>query len=298
MGIKGISKLIREYGKDISMSDLQNKRIAIDTSIYLYKFKYNTNGYDFIKRFISQICLFKTNNITPIYIFDGKPPVEKMVTLNKRKDIKEKNILNAENEIDVEIKKSIEKNIINITKEDTYNLKKLFDHCNISYVTPDTEGEKYCSYLNKIGEVDVVMSNDFDSLTFGCANLITCSGDFNYKEYSLNDILKGLSISIDDYIELCIACGTDYYPQGIPKIGPVKGLINVKKYGNIEEWKNIIIPDNININIIRNIFKEDPELIDLINVKTDSNYTELKNFLISLDLHINDNTIKKLINCY
>lgn len=299
MGIKGISKLIREFSKDITLAELANKKIAIDTSIYLYKFKYNSVGNEFIKKFVYQLISFKKFNIEPIYIFDGKPPIEKQITKDKRKSIKEKAIENAQNENDPEIKKTIEKNIINISPEDISNLKSLFHYTNTKWISCNTEGEKYCSFLNKIGEVDAVMSNDFDSLTFGCENLITSSGDNSLKLYNLTKILTELKISMTDYVDICIASGTDYCPTGIPRIGPVKGLNYVKKYGLIENWEHIILPENLNVDSIkniRNIFYQDPELITENTCQAYKDFWNLENFLFCLNIKVNQNTILELTN--
>ena len=52
---------------------------------------------------------------------------------------------------------------------------------------------------------------------------------------------------------MCIACGTDYYPQGVFKYGPVKSLKSVIDYGNIENW-GIELGEEFNIDNIRSIF--------------------------------------------
>lgn len=293
MGVKGISKLVKKYGIERNLSFFKNKKIAIDTSIYLYKYMYGTDGNEFIKRFINQIILFRKNNITPIYIFDGKPPEEKQVTLDKRRDIKEKSIKELDNiecEKDREIKK---KNVINITPLDIRNLQKIFELCKIRYVTPETEGEKYCSYLNKIDEVDLVLSNDFDSLTFGCKYLLT-NQNGKYIEYSLELILKELDISLEKYIEICIASGTDYYPKGIFRIGPNKALTLCKKYGKIENW-NVDISDDLKLENIRTIFTELPYKKEYQIIDEEINKEMLINYLNELNIDIDKNTINILI---
>ena len=58
------------------------KTVVIDTSIYLYR--YNSNN-ELFENFYSMLTLFKLNKITPLFIFDGKPPPEKYDKLNERK---------------------------------------------------------------------------------------------------------------------------------------------------------------------------------------------------------------------
>lgn len=276
MGVKGLSKFLMKYAKSIDFTYLEGKKIAIDTSIFLYKFKYNTEGNEFLKRFIYQIQNFKKHSIIPIYIFDGISPPEKKETQAKRKEQREKNL---------------EQNRIYITKDDINNLKKLLKYFNIEYLTPNTEGEKYCAYLNKTN-IDIygVMSNDFDSLAFGCKKLITFNSEL--KEYDLEEILTDLNITLDIFIDICIASGTDYYQQGIPRMGPATSLKKIKKEPEICNWKGI--PEDLNVNRIREIFKCEPDC----SVVTEQDITEeetLISFIKQLNIKVSNNTLKSCI---
>lgn len=296
MGVKNISKILKNYSKPIDLKDISDKRIAIDTSIYLYKFKYNTKNNDFIKKFIYQLYSFKKYNITPIYVFDTVPEEHKKPTLEKRKQIKNDCKLKIENETDIEQKEKLEKKFIQITKQDIIHLKTLFKLCNIEYLNSLTEAEKQCACLNKNGKVDYVLSNDYDCLSFGCKKLITLDSSKGYFEYDLEEILNDKNISLQDYIELCIACGTDYFPKGISNIGPVKALNNVKKYGAIEKWKNISIDSDMDLDSIRNIFTS--EAPDAVECSQDTQAIEtmenLNDFVSQIDVVINPRIIEQI----
>lgn len=275
MGVKGLSKFLAKYGKPITFADLECKKVAIDTSIFLYKFKYNTQGNDFLKRFIYQIQNFKKHSITPVYIFDGAPPPEKKETQAKRKEQREK---------------SAEQNRIYITKEDILNLKQLLSYLNVEHLNPDTEGEKYCSYLNKTDpEIYGVMSNDFDSLAFGCKKLITFNSDL--KEYDLEEILTDLDINLDTFIDICIASGTDYYQQGIPRMGPSTSLKKIKKEPELHLWKGV--PEDLNIDNIRDIFKRDP-IICSVEQLEDNSIDSLISFVKNLNIKVTPSTLKSI----
>ena len=60
--------------KHISFNDLRGKRIAVDISIYMYKF--SAEG-ALIDNMYQMIALFRLNGIIPFFVFDGKPPPEK-----------------------------------------------------------------------------------------------------------------------------------------------------------------------------------------------------------------------------
>ena len=260
MGIKGLSKLIKQYSKVITLEELQGKRVAVDTSIYLYKFKYNTTGNMFLNSFCKQLLLFKQYNIDPVYVFEGEAPKEKEVTTNNRKEIKKQQKENLENAATEEEKQQIKKSIIDITKEDINNLMELFRCTGVEFTIAPCEGECYCVYLNKVGDVDYVLSNDLDSLTFGCKDLVTYQNGM-YQHYNLDFILHQLEVSHELFIDMCIACGCDYYPQGIYRVGPMNALSLAKKNGKLEKWKKELPP---NLQDIRNLFTKELNKVEHI----------------------------------
>jgi flap endonuclease-1 len=81
MGVKELNPYLRENVsaaiEEVSLEQFSGKRAAIDASIYLYKFLYKNPR--FLEGFFQQIFRLKTNGITPIYIFDGAPPPEKLM---------------------------------------------------------------------------------------------------------------------------------------------------------------------------------------------------------------------------
>lgn len=262
MGVKGLSKFLIQFCKmETSLEFLKGKRVAIDASIFLYRFKYGTNDnhHVFLNRFVKQINNFKKYDITPIYVFDGIPPVEKGNTLKKRAEAKEKYVVIANGEICEEKTKNIMKNVINITKEDIQAVKDLLDKENVKFFHPErTEGEKFCAYLNKLNQVDAVISNDHDTIVFGCKQLVCVVNDSSYKIFNTDEILKGLGITCQQLVDICISSGTDYYPSGISMIGPKKGMKLCKERGPIESW-GVETPRDMDLDIIRKLFLEDPD---------------------------------------
>lgn len=103
MGIKYLNKFLlnncsKNSIKKVSFSFFSGKTIVIDTSIYIYKFV----GEDsLIENMYLLISIFKKYNITPLFVFDGKPPIEKKELLIYRKNKKQ----DAEDEYN-EIKKN------------------------------------------------------------------------------------------------------------------------------------------------------------------------------------------------
>ena len=278
MGIKDLKILIKkncpESIKQINLSELSNKKIAIDTSIYLYKFKYG--NCNLLLNFIRQIFKFQEHNIIPIYVFDGKPPTEKKSVIDSRKEIKRKKYERKEEiEKKLEEYKDIKKDtsekvsvyeentkilkdelkklnlsIISINKEDIDSLKELFDVLNINYINAETEAEIICARLCKNNLVDACLSDDTDVLPNGSNIFIT---GYNYKndyliKYDYYKILEELKLNEKEFIDLCILCGCDYTIK-INKIGPITAYKLILKYKTIENvLKNISSIEKYSIN--------------------------------------------------
>ena len=92
MGIRGLNTLIKkvcpECIENKHISDYSGKTFIIDASILMYKFRHlstmneSLQNISHIIGFINRIKYYKTYNITPIFVFDGKPPIEKKKYFN------------------------------------------------------------------------------------------------------------------------------------------------------------------------------------------------------------------------
>ena len=91
MGIKNLRVILNQKCKlAINTRKLESYRgmtLGIDLSIFLYKYLYNNDDHiEGLTRFILRLL---KNQITPLFIFDGKPPKEKDDVLLDRKEKKQ-----------------------------------------------------------------------------------------------------------------------------------------------------------------------------------------------------------------
>jgi flap endonuclease-1 len=255
MGIKSLTYLIKEKSPDsiqsVNLHTLKNKRVAIDTSIFLYKSLINCryNG-DYIRnkegKIISHVhgLYYKTIQylslgITPIYIFDGKPPREKNECISERnkkaQEYKEK--MNQTN--DKQEKLKLEKSTIRIKREYIDDLKQLFTLMGVSYLHPDGEAEAYAGELCRLGYVDAVVTEDMDTFVYGCPIVIRNCIDKSIKrkdiisKFDLSRILIDFQMNLDEFTDMCILCGCDYCPT-IPRVGQARAFQYIQKYKSIE----------------------------------------------------------------
>lgn len=227
MGIKYLNRVLRAQCGDAirkrHLWSLKNKKIVIDTYIYLYRFK---GEYALIENFYHMISLFKHYKITPIFVFDGKPPPEKQVELEVRKKTK----MEAEQRynklkerlndaVDIENKQELinemneeKKKFIRITKYDIEMVKELFDAYGVIYIVADGEADELCYKLVKKKMVYGCMSEDMDMFVYGCDKVFRYFSLINstFIEYNQKKILEELNLTQNEFREICVLAGTDY----------------------------------------------------------------------------------------
>ncbi len=91
MGIKDLCQFLRKIAPDlvveVPLSSLSGQRLAVDASVYLYKFICIDNQFkgQWVDMFINFIVWLRKNNIRPVFVFDGKPPKQKERTQKERR---------------------------------------------------------------------------------------------------------------------------------------------------------------------------------------------------------------------
>lgn len=94
MGLKSqfnkfLKDICPEVFEEIHISEYAYKRIAIDISLYMHKFK-AVCGDRWLTAFINLISCLRRNNVHCVFIFDGQAPVEKTSEREKRRKEREK----------------------------------------------------------------------------------------------------------------------------------------------------------------------------------------------------------------
>ena len=273
MGISGLNillkKLIPKHQETKKLTYYKGSVIGIDTSIYLYKYihagiKNDSPKNTYIVNFINKIILYLNNGILPVFCFDGVPPTEKEHVLKKRHDNKEKlkkRIEDATKAGDYNTVQKLKKQLLYVSREQKKQLYMLFDTINIPYIQAEGEAEELCAYLQKKDIINFTLTEDTDSLVFGCNRVLRSTNDKNtVKEYNLIDILYSLKITYSQFIDICILSGCDYCPS-IYKLGPINSYNLIKENGTIENSMDTIckkynVPEDFNYKRARQLFTE------------------------------------------
>ena len=330
MGIKSLTQIIKKNSPESITNDnlykLSGKKVAVDASLVIYQNLLNIGNKPLFKNsdgkitnhlsgLFYKIVQYLSLNIELIFIFDGKPPDIKSDTIYERKkkanEAKEK----MDNAVTKEEKDKYEKASLRLTKEMVNDVKKLLNLMGVSYIHPDGEGEAYASELCRIGYVDYVLTEDMDTLVYGCPKLIRNCLDRTVKRKDIisvinyEKVLEDFNLTQDQFIEFCIFCGCDYC-DSVPKIGNITALKLIKEHGNIET----IINNNTKYAFPENyleLFKESKEIFlmwrDKIDVndmniqKSQKNMSGLIQFLVG-EIEMNENKvqngIKKIMNIH
>lgn len=311
MGIRGLNTIIKKYAPECiferEVSHYSGKRVAIDCSILLYKFKYASRAENsHLIGLANRIKYYLMNNILPVFVFDGVPPVAKKTTLIKRQSAKEKmyvrlEFLREKIPIDDEdariINEEIEKllsQLIIIKKKDIEDSKEFLKKSGIPYCTAPEDAEKYCAFLQFHKLVDYTVTDDTDATTFGCQKILKTGISKFITEIDTEVMLKKFEMDMPMFIDFCILSGCDY-TEPIPQVGPITSYNLIKKHKCIEEILKTFSKNytNFDYTTCREIFTEFNYEIPDKFCKISVNKEEIVNFLNSKN--IKENIISKFI---
>ncbi len=293
MGIRLLNKYIKTNCKKgvnmIKMENLRGKYIAIDTSIYLYRFLQEEV---LLENFYLLLSLLKFYNITGIFVFDGKPPEEKYKLIDKRNSVKAEarekykelemkiNKIN-DNDYEREEKNDIQNEMVELKKKfvklERYHIeiiKKLITAFGESYIDAEGEADQLCAKLVIKKIAYACLSEDMDLFLYGCPRVLRYLSLLNESMvlYNLSEILKELEISLNDFRQICVLSGTDYNNNNIG-IDLYKSVEFYKSYKNDEKNNNIDfytwIDNNMKgiVNIIELYLINNMFLLDNVNLK-------------------------------
>jgi flap endonuclease-1 len=299
MGIKNLNSLIEAHSpngvKTCPLSNFQGMRMAIDANVYLYKYMYGKSTP--IDGIFFMVNKFKKFGITPIFVFDGKPPSEKDVTILQRRQLKSKiesKIQEIQKAIEVDSNDELlhqlqqqERRLIYISDTIIQLVKDMFDIMGIGYIDSNMEAEHLCAKLCREGYVDAVVSEDMDAIA--CGSIIVLRDFSNRRDdiraYYLERILDEMSLTYKMFADMCILLGNDYTPRA-RGYTPEMIYNDIVEHGSIETIKQVRtfrLPDEYQFHRLRTLLNLDYIVIDKGEIsnqmKKTMNIPELREFM-------------------
>lgn len=223
MGVNGLRKIISKYAPEVlekkNFKDYNGTVQALDGVLALYKFCIATIDTQYSKVGHLFACFFKTLSmlrygIMPVWVFDGKPPEIKQMTLDERRKNKDIAYSKLSDEyLSSDDKKKLEKRTFTVTNKLVDDVKELLGLLGIPYIVAPGEAEAQCVALNKAKIAHGVVTEDWDAILFGCKKMLK---DFSNKsvnnvtEIKTKKLLKKLDMTHEQIIDLSSILGNDY----------------------------------------------------------------------------------------
>ena len=301
MGIQFLNKILRENCDksiwQIGIAELSGKKIAVDISIYLYK--YESNG-TLLESIYLMLAIFREYNIIPIFVFDGKPPPEKKELLQKRrqdkaaakneynklKDQLEQNQYESNNYEKNEIVATMDqlkKQFVYITHEKIEKVKELIRAYGATYYDAVGEADELCALLVIKKKAWACLSEDMDMFVYGCNRVLRYLSLANQSIvlYHTKGILANLNMTQKEFREICVLSGTDYNINANSFILP-NTIASFRKYKELnKDLNNATFYDWIretNLNLDTNLLKKINSMFDILDIK--HSITTLENIKI------------------
>jgi flap endonuclease-1 len=253
----------------IRLEDISGWKLAVDGYVALYQFLSIIRGMDggHLKdsqgRVTSHISgLFYRNvnllelGMKLVYVFDGKPPELKMEEIKRRteqrREAKDQYLRALQSGDMVQARKYAEASTV-LRKDMVGDAKELLDAMGVPWVDAPSEGEAQASMMAIEGTVNAVASQDHDSIVFGAPILVrnvTISGKRRLpskgiminvvpERITLASVLQATGLTREQLIDYAILLGTDFNPDGFEGVGPATALKYLKKYGSLEEIREL-----------------------------------------------------------
>ncbi|CAN6448080.1 unnamed protein product [Victoria cruziana] len=182
------------------------------------------------------VCLHEPSHTTtapgeidngPLFVSDEKlhddPVVEESVTRPSLADemaYLRQEQMSLENE-----QRKLERNAESVTNEMFSECQELLQMFGLPYIIAPMEAEAQCAYMELIGLVDGVVTDDSDAFLFGARNVYkNIFDDRKYVEtYFMKDIEAELGLSREKLVRMALLLGSDY-TEGVSGIGIVNAI--------------------------------------------------------------------------
>ena len=211
-----------------------------------------------------------------VYVFDGKPPDLKAEEIERRsaqrREAKDQYLKALQAGEMTQARKYAEASTV-LRRDMVADAKQLLDAMGLPWVDAPSEGEAQASVMAAEGTEKAVASQDHDSLIFGSPLLVrnvTISGkrrlpskgiviNVQPERLALSSVLSSTGLTREQLVDFAILLGTDFNPDGFEGVGPATALKYLKKYGRLEEIKELSGPlEAVDYRAIRSEYQNAP----------------------------------------
>ena len=274
MGVNGLLPLLKSIHDPCSLERYRGKTLAIDTYGWLHRAVVScaedlclgrpTRRYVTYVR--NKIAMLQDFQITPYFVFDGASLRTKAQTNDERRKSRKEALALAQQYTKLGRSDLAGKQYMKaacVTSQMAKLIMCELDLLKIKYVVAPYEADPQMVYLEKIGLVDGILSEDSDLLIFGCRKLITKLKDdstcveidrHNFKNVTNMSYLGNFSESQLRLAAMLSGCD---YTKGVQGIGLKSSVQLVRKYIYLQKVilaikaSGKMVPDNLEDDIYR-----------------------------------------------
>jgi flap endonuclease-1 len=179
---------------------------------------------------------FFEHDLTPVFVFDGGVTDLKDDEVEARREQRERaeeRLAEAEAEGDALAAARLSARTVRLTETIQETTRDLLGLLGVPYIDAPAEGEAQASYMNRIGDVDFVGSEDYDTLLFGAPHTLRGLTSKGHPEcMDLAATLSAHGLTYEQLVDVALLCGTDFN-EGIRGIGPKTGVKLVTEHGDL-----------------------------------------------------------------
>ncbi|KAF7965699.1 hypothetical protein HWV62_42213 [Athelia sp. TMB] len=251
MGISGLLPLLKSIQVNKHLSECSGQTLAVDAYVWLHRGVHScatelatgkkTNKY--VDYAMHRVRLLRHHKIQPYVVFDGGPLPAKKGTEVERKQRRDENLAKG-NALAAQGKHSDARDYyvkcIDVTPQMAYQLIKALRAEDIPYIVAPYEADAQLAYLERIGLVDGIITEDSDLLVYGCRKVyfkldavsatMTC---ISRSDFAANEDISLAGWSDVQFRAMAILSGCDYLPS-IPGIGLKTAWALLRKSKTVE----------------------------------------------------------------
>lgn len=246
MGIPGLLPIIKPILVKKHISSYAGKRVGIDGHAWLYQivpsiaqelfFGLTTTRHVHI--LTKKIRSLKSNGIDNIiFVFDGESLKSKAKTLVERTRKKEAarsetlRLLKANNVLKA---REMMQRCVQITGDIMAGVVELLRKEGIDFVISPYESDAQLTYLQRIGYIDYILTEDSDLILYGSTNILykyDLSYVYEYQKERLSSAWS--SFFAENIVDICILSGCDYL-DGLDGVGIKTACRLLEKHSSVE----------------------------------------------------------------
>jgi exonuclease-1 len=238
MGVKGLLSLMYSTSRRRHISDLRGFRIGVDAHVWLHRSVFNKperlvyedTEHGYIEYFLRKAHWLKDHGVTPLFVFDGSDPPLKS-GINSNRAVRRVNSF----DMGVQLLGSTYRAFSHFASSTdidhmmVHEVRSALEAHGFEAVIAPYESDSQLTHLLRVGELDLIISEDSDLLIYGGNRVLfrlDLSTGFSVEidcPLSASPFMTGLTP--DGSLLACILAGCDYGPR-LPGIG-IKRAIDI-----------------------------------------------------------------------